>query len=556
MSSRTKESSVINKKSWDDVLARYDIQNQDNLGFDEPQEHSNAASDSVTEKAPSRWAGRAILFVGCATALGNVPLQSFLPNTASNQFEITLKDSSVDSKPVVSTVVEVQATEAVSAEPAIQLASIKQPAPVVSPTSVESVAASQPDSTSDILDVAAFAGEDTVLELPLPKRALETYTGHELINPESTWHTHTVRRYDSLHNTFAQLKQSRILDELRKVESINEALKDIKMGTIVRAKSHDGKLEQLAFTPDNNKSFVITPNEEGSYTGKWQDKVFEVRQARATFAVKNGLFLDGKRVEVPSNIIRQVVSVFDWDIDFSHDVRVGDQVTVVYENVYHDGDLVGSQNLLAAEFINKGKIHRTIRHTTERGLTDYFTPEGREMKRAFIRTPVEHARVSSHFNPGRFHPILHRIKAHKGTDFAARTGTPVIATGDGEVKFLGRKGGYGKTIVLKHREGYTTLYSHLSKYKKDLKQGQVVAQGDIIGYVGSTGLATGPHLHYEFRKNNIAADPLTVELPNSMSLTKKELVKFKSDAINMKLQLNVLHRFAMENFDINSATGG
>lgn len=131
-----------------------------------------------------------------------------------------------------------------------------------------------------------------------------------------------------------------------------------------------------------------------------------------------------------------------------------------------------------------------------------------------------------------------------------------MATGDGVVQLKGRKGGYGNTIILKHREGYTTLYSHLSKYKKDLKQGQVVAQGEIIGYVGSTGLATGPHLHYEFRKNNIPADPLTVELPNSMSLTKKELVKFRADAINMKLQLNVLHRFAMENFDINSATGG
>ena len=217
---------------------------------------------------------------------------------------------------------------------------------------------------------------------------------------------------------------------------------------------------------------------------------------------------------------------------------------------------MGSQNLLAAEFINKGKVHRTVRHTTARGLTDFFTPEGREMKRAFIRTPVEHARVSSHFNPGRFHPVLHKIRAHKGTDFAARRGTPILATGDGEVKFLGRKGGYGKTIILKHREGYTTLYSHLDKYKSKLKKGQVVAQGDIIGYVGSTGLATGPHLHYEFRKNNIPADPMTVELPNSLSLTKSELKKFKFDAINMNLQLNVLHRFAMEKFDINSATGG
>ena len=547
MSSRTKESSVNNNKNWDDVLARYDIQNQVDLGFDSPNDNSTTDHDIPSEKQSPRWAGRAIILVGCATALGNIPLQSFLPNSPNNHFEISVNDSQ---KPVLpETAVSKKPSTEAKPEPTLQLAVITKPAKATSPTSAEEVLE---DSN---IQVAEFI-EDEILELALPKRALETYTGHELINTESTWHTYTVQRYDSLHNTFSKIRQASILNELRKVDSIEEALKDMNMGSIVRAKSHNGKLEQLAFTPDNEKSFVIQPDEQGGYTGQWQPKVFEVRQARATFAVKNGLFLDGKKVEVPSNIIRQVVSVFDWDIDFSHDVRVGDQVTVVYENIYHDGDLVGSQNLLAAEFINKGKIHRTIRHTTDRGLTDFFTPEGREMKRAFIRTPVEHALVSSHFNPGRFHPVLHKIRAHKGTDFAARRGTPIIATGDGEVKFKGRKGGYGNTIVLKHREGYTTLYSHLSKFKKDLKQGQVVAQGDIIGYVGSTGLATGPHLHYEFRKNNVPADPLTVELPNSMSLTKKELVKFRADAINMKLQLNVLHRFAMENFDINSATGG
>ncbi|PWQ97223.1 peptidoglycan DD-metalloendopeptidase family protein [Leucothrix pacifica] len=547
MSSRTKESSVNNNKNWDDVLARYDIQNQVDLGFDSPHDDAAEIADTTPEKQPPRWAGRAIILVGCATALGNIPLQSFLPNTQSNHFEISVNDAS--SAPTPSTVAEIATAKDVKPGPTLQLASIAKPVVASSPTAAEAVI-----NNTDI-QVADY-NDEAVLELTLPKRALETYTGHELINTESTWHTYTVKRYDSLHNTFSKIKQASILNDLRSNEEIKEALKDMKMDTIVRAKSHDGKLEQLAFTPDNKKSFVIEPDGQGGYTGQWQSKVFEVRQARATFSVKNGLFLDGKRVEVPSNIIRQVVSVFDWDIDFSHDVRVGDQVTVVYENIYHDGDLVGSQNLLAAEFINKGKIHRTIRHTTARGLTDFFTPEGREMKRAFIRTPVAHARVSSHFNPGRFHPVLHKIRAHKGTDFAARRGTPVMATGDGVVQLKGRKGGYGNTIILKHREGYTTLYSHLSKYKKDLKQGQVVAQGEIIGYVGSTGLATGPHLHYEFRKNNIPADPLTVELPNSMSLTKKELVKFRADAINMKLQLNVLHRFAMENFDINSATGG
>ena len=542
LSSRTKESSVNKNKNWDDVLARYDIQNQVDLDLNSPESQMGSVDISTTENSSSRWAGRALLFVGCATALGNIPLQSFLPSAASNQFEITVNENP-------NTAITPQAIKETSARPTVQLASISKKNTTPALSVPKRVTNNTDAQLTELVD-------ETFVDLPLPKRALETYTGHELINTESIWRTYTVQRYDNLEKTFAQIKQTSILKDLRSLESIGKALKDIKTNTIVRAKSHNGKLEQLAFTPDNKKSFVIEPDEQAGYIGKWQEKVFEVRQARATFSVKNGLFLDGKRVEVPNNIIRQVVSVFDWDIDFTHDVRVGDQVTVVYENIYHDGDLVGSQNLLAAEFINKGKIYRTVRHTTDRGLTDFFTPEGREMKRAFVRTPVAHARVSSHFNPGRFHPVLHKIRSHKGTDFAARRGTPIIATGDGEVDFKGTKGGYGKTIILKHREGYTTLYSHLSKFKSGLKKGQVVAQGDIIGYVGSSGLATGPHLHYEFRKNNIPADPLTVELPNSMSLTKQELVKFKADAINMKLQLNVLHRFAMENFDINSATGG
>jgi len=553
LSSRTKETSVRNNKNWDDVLARFDIQNQDDndLAFDDTIKSTN--TDSLpTEYKPNRWATRAFVLFGCAVALGNVPLQSFLPNAPLKQFEITLDSNTTGTTEKT----DIKAVNASSQRAEFQLASISSNnrteavAPAIA-TKKAVTAETVDQNTPLVTDVA-----EDIIELQLPARALETYTGHQLVNTGSVWHTYTVQRYDNPYNTFTQVKQKDLHNELKKIESIATALKDIKMGTIVRAKSHNGKIEQLAFTPDNERSFVIEPDGQGSYKGEWQKKVFEVRQARATFAVKNGLFLDGKKVNVPSNITRQVVSVFDWDIDFSHDVRVGDQVTVVYENIYHDGDLVGSQNLLAAEFINKGKIHRTVRHTTDRGLTDFFTPEGREMKRAFIRTPVEHARVSSHFNPGRFHPVLHKIRAHKGTDFAARTGTPIIATGDGEVKFLGRKGGYGKTIILKHREGYTTLYSHMSKYKSKLKQGQVVAQGDVIGYVGSTGLATGPHLHYEFRKNNIPADPLTVELPNSMSLTKNELKKFQVDAINMNLQLNVLHRFAMEKFDINSATGG
>jgi len=243
-------------------------------------------------------------------------------------------------------------------------------------------------------------------------------------------------------------------------------------------------------------------------------------------------------------------------LNFSHDIRVGDKVTAVFEEIYHEGDKVGNQHLLAAEFLNKGRKFKAIRYTYKDGKSDYFTPQGREMKKAFIRTPISHARISSHFNPGRFHPVLHKFRAHKGTDFAARTGTKIMATGNGTIKSLGRKGGYGRTIVIQHKDGYTTLYAHMSRYKKNLKVGQKVYQGDTIGYVGSSGLATGPHLHYEFRKNGKAMDSMSASLPHSMSLSANELQDFRNKAINLVLQLNVLHRFVKAKINISSNIGG
>lgn len=394
-------------------------------------------------------------------------------------------------------------------------------------------------------------------ELTLPPRAIKTYTGHTQEAATSKWKTYKVKSYDNLTNIFYKLGHQSMLKTLQKDQSIYKELKKLDKGTVVRAASDtDGKLSELVFSRDNVNTYVLTHKKDNKFVGSWQKGIFEVRQSRSSFTIRNGLFFDGKKAGISNNIIKQVVKVFDWDIDFSHDIRVGDKVTLVFEEVYHDGDKVRDQNLLAAEFINKGREFRTIRYTYADGKSDYFTPEGREMKKAFIRTPIAHARVSSHFNPGRFHPKLHKIRAHKGTDFAARTGTPIMATGNGIITSIGRKGGYGRVIEIKHREGYSTVYAHMSRYNKKLKRGSKVYQGDIIGYVGQSGLATGPHLHYEFRKNGKAVDSMRVALPNSLSLTSAELQDFRNKAINLVLQLNVLNRFAKAKIEINNAFGG
>jgi len=320
------------------------------------------------------------------------------------------------------------------------------------PTENAKIAFSNNSKKEDIVRVLKdlvnkMGSKEITKELILPKQPLVTFAGYELINTKSIWHTYAVKSYDNPTNIFSRINQSKILRDLNQIESIATALKSIKTGTILRAKSYNGALEQLVFTSDYKNSFVVVPTKSGSFEGSWQQKQFEVRQERATYTIKNGLFLDAKKVGIPKNIMDQVVTIFSEEINFSTGARINDQITVVFEQIYHEADIVGSQNLLAAQFIHKDEIYRSIRHTTARGQTDYFTPEGLEMKRAFIRKPVVRARVT-------------------GTDFAARQGTPVIATGDGKVKLIGRKKGYGKTIVLNHKAGFTTFYSHLSKFKR------------------------------------------------------------------------------------------
>ena len=530
MNLRTDKTSVDTKeKSWNDVIEQFDIQPYNKLDTVAPYSNANNSRTKTTahlkqttfaSKTPS-WITRGVVLSMCFATLGNIPFQS--------------SKSSVDfSTPAHFSI-------SISPSPEKQL----------TPNSIKTAQA----NTIDL----AFPLDPDFQTLALPQRAIETYIGHQVINTNSKWLSHTVKPYDTPINILHKVGLGSSADTLLRNSNIKSVLSSLKRNNIVRAKSTAGKLDKLILASSYDKAYIVKPSNdgfEGLWEGKWVDKIFEIRQARSSFIIRNGLYYDGKKAGVPGSTIRQIIKVFDWDIDFAHDIRVGDRVTIVYEEVFHDGDKVGSQNLLAAEFINKGKQFRTVRFTRKDGKSDFFTPTGREMKRAFIRTPVAGARISSNFNPGRFHPVLHKMRAHKGTDFAAPRGTPIIATGNGTIDFIGIKGGYGRLVTITHREGYSTRYGHMNRYKKGLKKGSKVYQGDVIGYVGSSGLATGPHCHYEFRKNGIAANPMTVKLPNSMSLTPTELASFRSKALNLVLQLNVLHRFATADVNINSATGG
>jgi murein DD-endopeptidase MepM/ murein hydrolase activator NlpD len=237
-------------------------------------------------------------------------------------------------------------------------------------------------------------------------------------------------------------------------------------------------------------------------------------------------------------MIMQMINLYGWDIDFAMEVRQGDQFHVIYEERYKDGEKVQDGPILAAEFINRGKSFTSVRYTHADGHSDYYAENGDSMRKAFLRTPVKFARISSRFSLGRKHPILNRIRAHKGVDYAASTGTPVRTSGDGVIKLAARKGGYGKAIIIQHGGKYTTLYGHLSRYRRGIKRGKHVKQGQIIGYVGMTGLATGPHLHYEFRVNGVHRNPLTVKLPKAMRIPDNLMAEFKSQTEPLLAQLS------------------
>ncbi len=254
-----------------------------------------------------------------------------------------------------------------------------------------------------------------------------------------------------------------------------------------------------------------------------------------------GFFKAMDAANVPDEVVDQMISIFSGVIDFHHDIVKGDRFRIVYESGYRDGAFVRNGRVVAIELINRNQLHQALWYAPDGKNGAYYTFDGRSMKRPFLRSPVEFSRMSSGFG-GRDHPLHHQWLQHKGVDFAAPTGTKVFATGDGEVDFVGQQNGYGNIIVIKHHNGYSTYYAHLSRFA-GIQQGQRVMQGQLIGYVGSTGWATGPHLHYEFRHNDVPQNPLTITLMESPALTGRARQQFLSYTSDMLSRINALRTY-------------
>lgn len=299
----------------------------------------------------------------------------------------------------------------------------------------------------------------------------------------------------------------------------------------------EGQLTKLRYVKSPLLSTLIAKNDQG-YSVKKIKRTPETRQIFRQGTIDQSLFLAGQEAGLSQSKIMELAGIFGWDVDFVLDIRKGDSFRVIYEELLLDGKVIKDGNIVAAEFTNQGKTFQAIRYTDSEGHSNYYTPEGDSMRKAFLRTPVDFARISSRFNPNRKHPIFKTSRPHRGVDYAAPTGTPIKSSGDGKVIYAGTKGGYGKVVIVQHGQKYTTLYAHMSRIKPGMKRGLRVSQGQIIGYVGSTGYATGPHLHYEFRVNGAHRNPLTVPLPQASPLPKQELAKFNPLATEMLAQLD------------------
>jgi murein DD-endopeptidase MepM/ murein hydrolase activator NlpD len=354
-----------------------------------------------------------------------------------------------------------------------------------------------------------------------------------------------VQRNDTLDRIFRSVGiDSSTLTELRQLPDVRKALDLLRPGDIITLTHADGALLSFNRRISNTLTLNVARTGDG-YDVDYIENPLEIETGATRARIESSLFNAGREAGLSSETIMVLANeIFGWDIDFALDIRRGDEFGVIYQRKFQDGRYVGDGRVLAAEFVNRGRTYRAVWFESADGaVRGYFTPEGRGMRKAFLRAPLDFTRISSGFNPRRVHPISGRVRAHRGTDYVAPTGTPIWAAGSGKIQFAGRKGGYGNTVIVDHGRGITTLYAHMSRIGRDARVGRRVEQGKVIGYVGSTGASTGPHLHYEYRVNGQHKNPATISLP-STELPAAYAAEFRADAEIALAQLRLTDRGA------------
>lgn len=385
----------------------------------------------------------------------------------------------------------------------------------------------------------SIATETVLEEITLPDaHSLNPTTNAE----QNFWYKDFVRRDDTLQSILSRLniRNRDAYEFIRNDLTASEIAKALIPGKQVEAETDiDGNLVKFEFQLAADQYLTIIKTING-YQAEKKQRQLEVRPILKSAKIDSSLFGATDDANIPDNIAIQLADIFESEINFHTDLRRGDHFNVIYEGSYHQGELIKTGDVMAAEFVNDGKTFSAVGYRDSDNKMQYYTPDGKSLHKSFLRSPLEFTRVSSGFSAARFHPVLQRVRAHKGVDMAAPTGTRVKASGDAIVDFVGQKGGYGNVIVLKHNNGITTVYGHLSRFAAGLRRGAKVTQGEIIGFVGMTGVATGPHLHYEFLMHGEHRDPMKVALPKANTIDTRNKAEFMKISNQLTAQLRLL----------------
>ena len=366
----------------------------------------------------------------------------------------------------------------------------------------------------------------------------------ESLTPIKSKQIHTVKKGDSLSVIFEDKQVP--LNTAYKIFDFdkNNLLSSIIPGDIMEFNYMGNDLLSIEIIKDDVNSILIKTEDEISIVN-----IKKEAQTITSFGfgeIRDSFYKSAKDVGIPDSIIMDFAYIFGWDIDFIFDVRKGDKFSVIYETEFSEGEKISSGDIVFAEFINREKKYIAQRFFDSVQGKQYFNENGENVKKAFLRAPLDFAYISSHFNPNRMHPILHKIKAHNGVDYAAKRNTPVQASGDGVISFIGRQSGYGRTVEIKHGGNIKTLYAHLERFNTKLKVGSKVKQGEIIAFVGDSGQATGPHLHFEFWQGEIRSDPVKVKLPSAKPINNAQRNEFED---LLALNLNKLYEYNLPKYE-------
>ncbi len=397
-----------------------------------------------------------------------------------------------------------------------------------------------PDNVRRDIDI-----RHVVEDIALPGPPANAHT-----DTQNFWREERIRRGDTVATIMLRLgvddqDAMGYLLQARDVRSLYR----LRPGRTVRAvTTNDGQLVELSYFNTNGKRLLVKRTEAG-FSATENTPELEPRIMQSSGSIEYSLFAATDAAGLHENVAIQLADIFSSDIDFNRDIRKGDRFLVVYQANYAEGEFLDVGRVIAAEFINQGKTYRAVYFQDDNGRGGYYDPNGKNMRKAFLRSPLAFSRITSRYSNKRFHPVLRKWRAHRGIDYGAPTGTPVRATASGRVTFAGRKGGYGKLISLSHANSYGTRYAHLSRFGKGIHRGARVEQGQVIGFVGKTGLANGPHLHYEFLVNGKQRNPLKLALPPGPPITPELRDAFEATAKPLLARLDLLGNTNLASLD-------